>query len=93
MIIFIHCFGQIRTLTKERMVEVITSDQATIPKALDEFAKMYDDVMEKLLYNEGKLRSFYSIQVDKKHVKNEDFEDYILQDGQTIAIIPFIAGG
>ena len=93
MIIHIHCFGQIRTLTKERMVEVTIIDQTTIPEALDEFVKMYGDVMEKLLYNEGKLRGFYSLQVDMKQVKNEDFQDYILQDGQTIAIIPFIAGG
>jgi len=93
MIIYIHCFGQIRNQTKKRMVEVTISDQATILGALDEFVKMYDEAMEKLLYNEGKLRGFYSIQVDKKHVKNEEFENYYLQDGQTIAIIPFIAGG
>jgi len=93
MIIHIHCFGQIRTLTKERIVEVTISNQTTIPEALNEFVKMYGDVMEKLLYNEGKLRGFYSIQVDKKHVNNEDFEEYKLQVGQTIAIIPYIAGG
>ncbi|MBY9001746.1 MAG: MoaD/ThiS family protein [Candidatus Heimdallarchaeota archaeon] len=93
MIINIHCFGQIRSQTKERIVEVTSSDQATITEVLNAFIKMYGEVMERLLYNEGKLRDFYSIQVDKKHVKNEELNDYFLRDGQTIAIIPFIAGG
>lgn len=93
MIINIHCFGQIRTHTKERMVEVTIGDNATITEVLNAFVKMFGEVMERLLYNEGALRDFYSIQVDKKHVKNEDLLDFILQDGQTIAIIPFIAGG
>ena len=93
MIIYVHCFGQIRTLTKERMVEMTLINQTSIPAALDEFVKMYGDALEELLYNEGKLRGFYSIQVDKEHVKDENLEDYNLQDGQTIAIIPFIAGG
>ncbi|MCK4895863.1 MAG: MoaD/ThiS family protein [Candidatus Heimdallarchaeota archaeon] len=93
MIVNIHCFGQIRTLTKEKIVEMNIRDNATIPYVLDEFVKKYGETMEKLLYNEGKIRDFYTIQVDKKHVKNEEFEDYNLQDGETIAIIPFIAGG
>ncbi|MCG3223584.1 MAG: MoaD/ThiS family protein [Candidatus Heimdallarchaeota archaeon] len=93
MIVNIHCFGQVRTLTKERVVEMNVRDNATIPHVLDEFVKKYGETLDRLLYNEGKIRDFYTIQVDKKHVKNEDFEDYDLQDGQTIAIIPFIAGG
>jgi molybdopterin converting factor small subunit len=93
MIINIHCFGQVRTLTKERVVEINVRDNAPIPYVLDEFVKKYGETLERLLYNEGKLRDFYTIQVDKTHVKKENFEDYDLQDGQTIAIIPFIAGG
>ena len=93
MIINIHCFGQIRTLTKERIVEMNIKDNATVPDVLDEFVKKYGETMEKLLYNEGKIRDFYTVQIDKKHVKTEEYEYYNLRDGQTIAIIPFIAGG
>ncbi len=93
MIVNIHCFGQIRTLTKERIVEIDIGDNSTIPYILDEFVKKYGEIMERLLYREGKLRDFYTIQVDKKHVKTEEIEACYLQDGQTIAIIPFIAGG
>lgn len=93
MIIGIHCFGQIRTLTKERIIELDVAENSTIISVIDEFVKRFGDTMERLLYNEGKIRDFYTIQIDKNHVKNEDFEDYNLQDGQTIAIIPFIAGG
>lgn len=93
MNISIHCFGQIRTLTKERIIEMDVAEDSTIISVIDEFVKRFGEAMERLLYNEGKIRDFYSIQVDKKHVKNENFEGYKLQDGQTIAIIPFIAGG
>ncbi|MHA1552506.1 MAG: MoaD/ThiS family protein [Candidatus Heimdallarchaeaceae archaeon] len=93
MIVNIHCFGQIRTLTKERMVEMNIRDNVTISYVLDEFVKKYGETMEKLLYNEEKIRDFYTIQIDMKLVKNEELEDFNLQDGQTIAIIPFIAGG
>ncbi|MHA1347991.1 MAG: MoaD/ThiS family protein [Candidatus Heimdallarchaeaceae archaeon] len=93
MIINIHCFGQIHTLTKERIIEMDVVEGSTIISAIDDFVNRFGETMERLLYREGKIRDFYSIQVDKKHVNNEDFEDYKLQVGQTIAIIPFIAGG
>ena len=93
MNISIHCFGQIRTLTKERIIELDVVEGSTIISVIDEFVKRFGEGMERLLYNEGKIRDFYTIQVDKKHVKNERFDDYSLKDGQTIAIIPFIAGG
>ena len=93
MLVNIHCFGQIRTQTKERLVVITIKEQSSVPEVLNAFVEMYGEIMRKLLFTDGKLRDFYSIQVDKKHVKYEELADYILQDGQTIAIIPFIAGG
>ena len=93
MNISIHCFGQIRSLTKEKLVTLQIPSNSAITKALDSLVEKFGEEMEKLLYREGKIRDFYSIQVDKINVKNEDLGAFILKENQVIAIIPFIAGG
>ncbi|MCG3220745.1 MAG: MoaD/ThiS family protein [Candidatus Heimdallarchaeota archaeon] len=49
--------------------------------------------MEKLLYREGKLRDFYSIQIDRNNVRNDELSDTKVETDQTISIIPFVSGG
>ena len=93
MNISIHCFGQIRSLTKEKLVTLQIPSNSAITKALDSLVEKFGEEMEKLLYREGKIRDFYSVQVDKINVKNEDLGAFILKENQVIAIIPFIAGG
>jgi molybdopterin converting factor small subunit len=88
-----QCFGQVRSITKEAVVTIDIPDKISIVKALDIFVQTFGEEMEKILYSEGKLRNFYFIQVDKKNVEHEDLDDFILEDAQTISIIPFVAGG
>jgi molybdopterin converting factor small subunit len=93
MIVHIQCFGQVRTITKEAIVPLEVPNEITISKAIDIFVKKYGEDMEKLLIREGKLRNFYSIQVDRKNVDNDLINEVILSSDQTISIIPFVAGG
>jgi len=93
MIVNIQCFGQLRSITKEAIVEIDIKEKASITDAITAFVIKYGEEMDKLLIREGKIRTFYSIQVDRKNVENEEFDNYSLTDGQTISIIPFVAGG
>ena len=93
MIVNIQCFGQLRSITKEAIVGIEVQEKASINDAINAFVLKYGEEMEKLLIKEGKIRTFYSIQVNRKNVENEEFDNFSLSDGQTISIIPFVAGG
>jgi len=88
-----QCFGQVRSITKEAIVSLIVPENISVSKALDIFVQSYREEMEKILYSERKLRKFYFIQVDRKNVEHEELDSFILEENQTISIIPFVAGG
>ncbi|MCK4876945.1 MAG: MoaD/ThiS family protein, partial [Candidatus Heimdallarchaeota archaeon] len=62
-------------------------------QAIDIFVKRFGEELEKLLYREGKLRDFYSIQIDRNNVRNDELSDTKVETDQTISIIPFVSGG
>ena len=93
MKVSIQCFGQLRTITKERYVEIDIDHQTSVLKALELFTSKFGDQVEKLLYRDGKIRDFYFIQLDKRNVENNELESILVEDNQGISIIPFIAGG
>jgi len=93
MKVSIQCFGQMRTITKERYVDIEVAERTSVLKALKLFSEKYGEELKELLYRDGKIRDFYFIQVDKTNVENTELAKIILEDEQTISIIPFIAGG
>jgi molybdopterin converting factor small subunit len=93
MIVFVHCFGQVRSITKEAKVSLEVPTKCSITQAIDIFVKHFGEELENLLYREGKLRDFYSIQVDRNNVKYEELNETLVLENQTIAIIPFVSGG
>ncbi len=93
MNIFIHCFGQVRTITKEAKVSIDVPSGSSVTQAIDIFVKKFGEELERLLYREGKLRDFYSIQIDRNNVRNDELSDTKIETNQTISIIPFVSGG
>lgn len=93
MEISVQCFGQIRTITKERYVGLDVQDEITITKTLDIFVSKFGPELEKLLYTDGRIRDFYFIQLDKDNIKKDDLDITIVKANQVISIIPFISGG
>ncbi len=93
MEISIQCFGQVRSITKERYVLLDVDESTTVTEALDIFVTKFGPELEKLLYTDGKIREFYFIQVDKDNLAKEDLDGFILKHNQVISIIPFISGG
>ena len=51
MEISIQCFGQVRSITKERYVILEVDDSTTVTKALDIFVSKFGLELEKLLLN------------------------------------------
>ncbi len=93
MKVSIQCFGQLRSITKERYVQVEIDENFSVLKALGLFRDKYGKPVENLLYREGKIRDFYFIQIDKRNVDNHELDSIILKENQVISIIPFISGG
>jgi molybdopterin converting factor small subunit len=93
MEISIQCFGQVRSITKERYILLDVDESTSVTEALDIFVSKFGPELEKLLYTDGKIREFYFIQVDKDNLNKEDLDTTILKQNQVISIIPFISGG
>lgn len=93
MKVSIQCFGQLRTITKERYVQIEIDENSSVLKALSLFKDKFGERLENLLYREGKIRNFYFIQIDKRNVNNDELDEIFLESKQVISIIPFISGG
>ncbi len=93
MKVSIQCFGQLRSITKERYVQIEIKENSSIQNALDFFRDKYGQAMENLLYSEEKIKDFYFIQLDKRNVNNDELDEITLTADQIISIIPFISGG
>ena len=86
-------YGRIRAIIGKKEVELEFEEGTTIERAIKYFARSFGSELESLLFNDGKLASFFSIQVDSKTVDSNNLTEIQLTDDQTISIIPFVAGG
>lgn len=93
MKISIQCFGQLRTITKERYVELEVEEKTSIFKAIEQLKNKYGKSVERLLYNDGQIREFFFIQVDNSNIEHDELDEIFVEEGQIISIIPFVAGG
>lgn len=65
----------------------------TVAEALDSLTTEYADLKKHLFTNEGKLRSFVNVYVNGEDIRYLAQESTPTKDGDTINIIPSIAGG
>lgn len=66
---------------------------ATVAEALGALTSTHADLKKHLYNDEGKLRSFVNIYVDDEDIRYLDKEATKLSGGETISIVPSIAGG
>ena len=93
MNVSIQCFGQLRTITKERYVKLKVEENSSILHVITCFKDKFGDKVERLLFNDGKLREFYFIQIDNTNIDIDKLDEIIVSNDQIISIIPFVAGG
>jgi adenylyltransferase/sulfurtransferase len=66
---------------------------ATVGEVLQSLATQYGDLRRHLYTDEGKLRSFVNVYVNDDDIRYLDKESTKLKDGDTVSIVPSIAGG
>lgn len=66
---------------------------ATVGEALDGLTSRYAELRRHLYNEEGKLRSFVNVYVNDEDIRYLEKDATPLKDGDTISIVPSIAGG
>jgi molybdopterin converting factor small subunit len=65
---------------------------ATVGAALADLVRQYP-ALEAKLFDKGQLRPYINISVNDEDIRYLDELDTAVADGQTIAVIPAVAGG
>lgn len=69
-------------------------DAATVAEAVNELTSRYPDFQKHLYTPEGKLRSFVNLYLNDEDIRYlPEREGTAVTDGDTLSIIPSIAGG
>lgn len=65
----------------------------TAGEALDQFTAQYAELRRHLYDDQNKLRSFVNVYVNDEDIRHQSGADTPLKDGDTLMIVPSIAGG
>jgi adenylyltransferase/sulfurtransferase len=75
---------------KQATVEV---NAGTVAEALSGLVSLHPDLRRHLYTDEGKLRSFVNVYLNDEDVRYLQKDATVVADGDTISIVPSIAGG
>ena len=73
--------------------EVVEAEGATVGELLANMAAEYTELRKHLYTEDGKLRNFVNIYVNDDDIRYLEKEATPLKPGDTISIIPSVAGG
>src|SRR6266542_3528770 len=73
--------------------DVVEVEGATVGDALQGLVGQYGDLRRHLYNDDGRLRSFVNIYVNDEDIRHLDREKTALKSGDTISIVPSVAGG
>ncbi len=71
----------------------VAFEARTVREALGSLTVQFSELRKHLYTDEGKLRSFVNVYVNDDDIRYLQHEDTQIKDGDTISIIPSIAGG
>jgi adenylyltransferase/sulfurtransferase len=72
---------------------VIELKAASVGEALRALTTEFGDLRKHLYTDEGKIRSFVNVYVNDEDIRYLEKENTPLKDGDTVSIVPSIAGG
>ncbi|MEO6987139.1 MAG: ubiquitin-like small modifier protein 1 [Aquihabitans sp.] len=81
----------LRTLTAG--ASEVTVEGATVSEVLDKLESAHPGFRDRLLDTDGSLRRFVNLYVADDDVRFRDGLDTAVADGDTVSIIPAVAGG
>ena len=73
--------------------DTVELNGATVGEVLSSLTGQYAELKRHLYNDEGKLRSFVNIYVNDEDIRYLDKEATPVKDGDTLSIVPSIAGG
>ena len=73
--------------------ESVTFDARTVGEALSRLTTQYAELRKHLYTDDGKIRSFVNVYVNDDDIRYLQKESTQIKDGDTISIVPSIAGG
>jgi adenylyltransferase/sulfurtransferase len=66
---------------------------STAGELLSKLTQAHPDLKKQIFNDEGKLRSFVNVYVNDDDIRYLDRNDTAVKDGDTVSIVPSIAGG
>ncbi len=73
--------------------ESVDLEAKTVAEALSSLTSQFGDLKKHLYSDDGKLRSFVNVYVNDEDIRYLQREKTAVQQGDTISIVPSIAGG
>jgi sulfur-carrier protein len=73
--------------------ESVDLEAKTVAEALSSLTSQFGDLKKHLYSDDGKLRSFVNVYVNDEDIRYLQREKTVVQQGDTISIVPSIAGG
>lgn len=73
--------------------ESVQYDAGTVGEALARLTSQFSDLRKHLYTDDGKIRSFVNVYVNDEDIRYLSRENTQIKDGDTISIVPSIAGG
>jgi adenylyltransferase/sulfurtransferase len=71
----------------------VSAEGSTVGEVIANFADAHPDIRTHLYDEGGALRSFINVYLGESNIKNLNGLDTPLKDGDTIMLVPAIAGG
>jgi sulfur-carrier protein len=81
----------LRKLTNEQ--ETVTTGPGTIATLITSLNEQYPGLGARITDEAGNLRKFVNIYVNEEDIRFQAGKDTQVQDGDTVSIVPAIAGG
>jgi MoaD family protein len=71
----------------------VTVECRSVGDALDELARRYPNLRQHLFSESGELRSFVNVYLNDANVRDLRGAETVVAEGDTLTIVPSIAGG
>ncbi len=81
----------LRTMTSGK--SEVAVEAGTVAEALNQLTAQFGGLKDRLLDESGEVRRFVNVYVNEDNIKDRDNLATPIKDGDTISILPSIAGG
>ncbi len=71
----------------------VRAEGGTVAQVVDDLERQFPGLRERLVDEQGELRRFVNIYVNEEDIRFVEGKKTALKDGDTLSIVPAIAGG